>query len=175
MARFPNKTAFELRQYFKSLDLPQLIKINREYGPHFISIEDRIDQHKATIKILSERLSKLKENQRAHELTFEKVVEAEAGFQQTLKGVLCDTDQTDRYLGRQAAGFSPLTSYEHHALTLLTEIAQTSDRVSGLNQCIADLEQRKTAAVSELKILNKVIEEKRRALRIEPMFACKPN
>ncbi|WP_454784222.1 hypothetical protein [Legionella sp. WA2024007413] len=175
MARFPHKTAFELRQYFQGLDLPHLIKINREYGPHFISIEDRIDQHKATIKILSERLSKLKENQRAHDLKFEKVLEEEAGFQQTLKGVLCDTDHTDRYLGRQAAGFSPLTSYEHHALTLLTEIAQTSERVSGLNQSIADLEQKKTAAVDELRILNSIIEEKRRVLEIEQKSAYNPS
>ena len=167
MAKFPNKTPFELREYFKKQDLYQLIKINQEYGPYFISIEDRLDHHREILTAAEERLAKLKENKQSHELIYDRVVEEEAGYQKTLQGVLCDTDQTDRFLGRQAAGYSPMASYELKSRYICTELSQASERVNSLNQIISELERKKTAAIGELRILNQVIAEKRQALEID--------
>ncbi|PWY54296.1 hypothetical protein DGG96_17760 [Legionella qingyii] len=175
MAKFPHKTPFELRQYFKQQDLPQLIRINREYEPHFVWIDNRLDQHNDALKVAEARLAQLLESKRAHELTYEHVVDEETGFQQTLGGVLSDTDQTDRYLGRQAAGYSPMTSYDLKSQYLCTQISHASEQVSSLNEWIADLKQKKTAAVCELRILNQVIGEKKRALEVEKTCTAGPS
>ncbi|KTD01818.1 hypothetical protein OQJ19_12550 [Fluoribacter gormanii] len=175
MAKFPHKTPFELGQYFRQQDLSQLIKINREYGPHFVWLEERLDHHNESLKVADERLAQLLESKRVHELTYETVLDEEAGFQQTLGGVLADTNQTDRYLGRQAAGYSPMTAYELKSQYLCTEILRASERVSSLNDGIEDLKQKKTAAVCELRILNQVIEEKQRALEVEQINKVRPS
>ncbi|WP_454781799.1 hypothetical protein [Legionella sp. WA2022007384] len=175
MARFPNKTPYELRQYFKQLDLAQLIKINQDYGPHFISLEDRLDHHRETLRVAEERLAKLRQDKESLESKYDQVAEEEAGYQKTLQGVLCDTDHTDRFLGRQAAGYSPLASFELKSRYIYTELSQAAERVNGLNRIIENLEQRKTAAISELKILNKVIEEKRNVFAAEQIQTSKPS
>ncbi|KTC80259.1 hypothetical protein [Legionella cherrii] len=161
MSKFPNKTAFELRQYFRQLTLEQLLDINHSYGPHFEQLEERIDRCNKDLANAQERLDGLKNRKQVHQNNYGTVETLEAAYRAQLNSVLADYSRTNRFLGRQAAGASPMEQYDYQKLHLDTEISNTSEKIDHLNQLVTGLEQKKTDAISELRILNRVITEKR--------------
>ncbi|WP_392536597.1 hypothetical protein [Legionella sp. 227] len=161
MSKFPNRTAFELRQYFKQLTLGQLLEINRSYGPHFEQLEERIERCNKNIVDAQERLERFEERKQAHLNNYDTVETSEAAYRAQLNSVLADSSRTDRFLGRQAAGASPMEQYDYQKLHLVTEISNHSEKIDHLIQLLTALEQKKTDAISELRILNRVITEKR--------------
>lgn len=164
MSKFPGKTPIELRQYFNQYSLSQLIEINRSYGQHFASLEDRIDFSNNALNKATQYLIQLKERQLAHNQAYDKVEMHEEEYQSTLQSVLSDSDPTDRLLGRKSVGDSPLNIYNNTSLFIASEISRESELISNLNVTLAALAQKKSAAVSELRILNSIIEQKKQLL-----------
>ncbi|MGM9454734.1 hypothetical protein ACTAZI_15525 [Legionella bozemanae] len=161
MSKFPHKTPNELRRYFSQLSLGQLLEINRSYGPHFESLDAQDEGYKKNIKELNPRLAYFTEKYEAHLQTYEDVEIREATYQSNRNAMLSEMDQTDRLLGFKTLGISPMEIYEYEARCLRGEISKTSDEIKRLNACIATVEQKTRGAVSELRILNSVIDLKR--------------
>lgn len=162
--KFPNKTAHELRQYFNQLTLTQLIEINHSYEPHFYRLDDRISQCTAGLVSVNARLIELTQRKQAHQQTLEAVELREAEYQKILTSVLDDTSRTGRFLGRQALSDSPMETYDFELFNIETEISRATNKFEQLTESSIDLEQKKRRAVSELRTLNSVIEEKRQYL-----------
>ncbi|HHF7367451.1 TPA: hypothetical protein ACPSKY_002585 [Legionella bozemanae] len=164
MSKFPHKTPGELRRYFNQQSLDKLLEINRSYGPHFESLDAQVDRYKNTLKEANWRLVYFTERHSAHLQTYEEAEIREASYQSTRKAMLSETDQTDRLLGLKALGASPMELYEYEKRCLRGEISKASDEIQRMNTCIATVEQKKNGAVSELRILNSVIEAKRQII-----------
>lgn len=160
MSKFPNKTSGELRRYFNQFDLAQLKKLNSSYIPHFEALERQIENCEEEVKALNERLNLLTRQKHMHEQTRSEVERHEAIFQSNLRSVLEISSRTDRYLGRQAAGDSPMNLYEYELFAINSNLTDATLRKKKLEETLADLSTKKQAAVSEVKILNDVIEEK---------------
>ncbi|AWN74958.1 hypothetical protein LEAN103870_15960 [Legionella anisa] len=166
MSKFPHITPAELRRYFNRLNLNQLLEINHSYGPHFISLDNRIDKCNADLRTANSRLAELQISKQTHDQNYDNVEIREAEFKLRLQSVLADSDQTARYIGRQAVGSSPMALFSIEDQYLAMEISNVSQTIRDLNETIADLEQKKKGAVSELRILNSVIELKRQHLPV---------
>ncbi|KTD69113.1 MULTISPECIES: hypothetical protein [Legionella] len=162
--KFPNKTAYELRQYFNQLTLTQLIEINRSYEPHFYRLDDRISQCTVGLISVNARLIALTQRKQAYEQTLEAVELREAEYQKVLASVLDDSSRTGRFLARKALSASPMETYDFELFNIETEISRVSNKIEQLIETSTDLEQKKRRAVSELRTLNSVIEEKRQYL-----------
>ncbi|HHT0591992.1 TPA: hypothetical protein ACTXXA_000546 [Legionella anisa] len=166
MSKFPHITPAELRRYFNGLNLSQLLQINHSYGHHFISLDNRIDKYNADLSTANNRLAQLQISKQTHDQNYHNVEVHEAEFKVRLQSVLADSDQTARYLGRQAVGSSPMDLFSMKAQSLAMEMSNVSQKIRDLNARIADLEEKKEGAASELRILNSVIKEKRQHLPV---------
>lgn len=162
MSKFPNKTAKELRQYFNKLDLNQLVDINRSYGPHFSQLEERLDKCHENLIQERERLIQFQEKREVHLLKLEEVEMNEEIFQRNLASVNASQSRTERYIGRQSLGYSPMELYSMESVFLNSELSKITQNIQYQEDTITILQQKKSAAVSELRILNSVIEERRR-------------
>ncbi|STY29882.1 Uncharacterised protein [Legionella wadsworthii] len=168
MSKFPNKTPYELRQYFNSLDLNQLIELNRSYGPHFVSLEERLDKSQEDLKQERKRLIQFQEKKQKHLLSYKEVETNEELFQKNMESVCSIQSRTDRYMGRQSLGYSPMQLYSSESLFIDTEISKASQMIQSLENIIASLEEKKTIAVSELRILNSIIDKRRKLMPEKP-------
>ncbi|KTD74132.1 hypothetical protein [Legionella tucsonensis] len=164
MSKFPHKNPAELHRYFSQLSLDKLIEINHSYGPHFESLESRIDKCQLDLINANRRLTQLQMLKQTHQQNYEDVEAREAEYQSSLQSVLADSNPIDRYIGRQAVGTSPMVAYAAESQSIMTKISDVSQLIIDLTNTIAALEQKKTAAVSELRILNRVIEEQKRLM-----------
>lgn len=70
---------------------------------------------------------------------------------------------------------SPLDSYHQHSSNIQNEIDTISKRLNELNSHLALWKNQKSKAISELKILNSVIEEKRKEFQVDHQFALSSN
>ncbi|KTD40507.1 hypothetical protein [Legionella parisiensis] len=168
MSRFPNTTSNELRRYFNSQSLENLLKINISYGPHFESLDARIDEFKMNLGKANSRLAYFTEKHTAHLLTYKEIEIREVSYQSIRNSMLSETDQTDRLLGLKAIGISPMETYEYEERCLAEAISKTSDEIERMNRFITDLEEKVKIAFSELRILNSVIQAKRQLISEPP-------
>ncbi|MCE0724435.1 MULTISPECIES: hypothetical protein [Legionella] len=164
MSKFPLKTPAELRRYFNQQSLDKLIEINHSYEPHFVSLDNRVDELKKVLNEAGTRRAYFIGRQKAHLKTYEATAIHEESYQSTRNEVLMETNQTDRNLGLKAMGISPMEMYEYEERSISEEISKTSDEIKRANDAILVLEQKKRTAVSELRILNDVIKEKRQPM-----------
>ncbi|CAM2926184.1 Uncharacterised protein [Legionella steigerwaltii] len=160
--KFPYVPVSELRRYFNQLSLPQLIEINRSYGPHFEQLDDRIDRCTNDLADANARLAQLNQRKHDHQQTYDAVEIREAVYQSTRRSVLADSSRTSRYLGMQAVGSSPMELFDSELLTINTEISKANNQIERLNDVIDNLGKAKTGAISELRILNSIMDEKKK-------------
>ncbi|KTD69114.1 MULTISPECIES: hypothetical protein [Legionella] len=160
--KFPNKTAFELRQYFSQLSLAQLTVINISYGPHFERLEERIECCNSNLTDKKARLARLIQERKDAQQTYEAVEIREAEYQKILASVLADSSRTNRFLGRQAMGDSPMVLFKLELAHLDADISIASEDIQEFNATLDALNQKKKGAISEFRILESVRDEKKR-------------
>ncbi|WP_058512547.1 hypothetical protein [Legionella santicrucis] len=166
MSRFPNKTPYELRQYFKKLSLDQLIEQNHFYGLHFENLEDQIDKCNQTLVAESKHRHTLQEQKNNHDLTYDSVVLSEQEFRLSLESLNDITDPSERFLARKSIGVSPMEVYNQESLCFITPIHQSDLMIEHLTKSLGDLTKKKSGAISELKILNSIIREKEQLISV---------
>lgn len=162
MSKFPNKTTHELRQYFQQQSLEKLQEINRSYGPHFTNIENSIERITETLETLTEKQNNLLSEQEDLANYYPKAEEEEKEYKNTLEAIMSDSNGAERYLALQALGMSPLHSYHQKSLGLDDEIRRITQEIEQLNSQISLLNTKKSWAITELRILNSIIEEKKK-------------
>lgn len=162
MAQFPKKTSSELRCYFNSLDLKKLIQLNRSYGPHFEKLDARIDSCKNDLDNEKKRLEELKAEKSSHELCYEKAETQEKKYKQNFDGVLSNRNSSEHFLGRKALGHSPMQLYKSDVFCFNYFILESTRKIELLDSRLSALEANKKTAFSELRILNSIIEEKKK-------------
>ncbi|AUH73617.1 hypothetical protein [Legionella sainthelensi] len=165
MSRFPNKTHHELRQYFKKLSLEQLNEQNCFYGPHFENLEDKIDECNQDLANENKHRLTLQEQKSTHELTYNSVVASEQEFRLSLESLNDITDHSERFLARKSIGFSPIEMYNQKLSGITTPIYKSNLMIEHLTKRLEDLIKKKSGAISELKILNSIIQEKEQLTR----------
>ncbi|MBI2785377.1 MAG: hypothetical protein HYX60_03330 [Legionella longbeachae] len=161
MSQFPYKTQSELRGYFKRHNLMDLMEINRSYGPYFTSLEGRIDNYNHTLVDENLKLKNLKMKKEQHEQGYDKATKQEEEFKSTSESLLGISSRTELFLIRQSLGYSPMDTYNSILINLEERIFRTNTTIENLNKALNDLNQRKKGAISELRLLNHVIEEKK--------------
>lgn len=162
MSKFPNKTTSELRQYFQQQSLEKLQEIRRSYDPHFISIKNSIERITGTLETLTEKQNNLLSEQEDLSNYYPKAEAAEKEYKNTLEAIMSDSNGAERYLALQALGMSPLNSYHQKSLSLDNEIHRITQEIERLNSQISSLNTKKSWAFTELRILNSIIEEKKK-------------
>ncbi|KTD60605.1 hypothetical protein Lsai_0063 [Legionella sainthelensi] len=165
MSRFPNKTHHELRQYFKKLSLEQLNEQNCFYGQHFENLEDKLDECNQALVTEIRHRHILQEQKNNHELTYDSVVESEQGFRLSLESLNDITDHSERFLARKSIGISPMELYNQKLSDISTPMYQSNLMIEHLTKRLDDLTKKKSGAISELKILNSIIQEKEQLIR----------
>lgn len=166
MSRFPNKTHYELRQYFKKLSLDQLKEQNCFYGPHFENLEDKIDECNQALAAENKYQHTLQEQKSNHELTYDSVVMSEQEFRLSLESLNDITDHSERFLARKSIGISPMEVYNQKLSDITIPIHQSNLMIEHLTKRLEDLTKKKSGAISELKILNSVIREKEQLINV---------
>lgn len=81
----------------------------------------------------------------------------------------------ERYLALSALGMSPFDCYHSNSRRLQDQIDTTNKKLNELNSHLALWKNQRSKAVSELKILNSIIDEKRRELEVAPQFTLSSN
>ncbi|HAT6977733.1 TPA: hypothetical protein F8R96_16225 [Legionella pneumophila] len=176
MSRFPHKTPETLRQYFREKDLGQLIEINRSYGPHFENLENRIDRLTQAISTQKGKLSQFLKAQEELYQNYEKIVIEQERYENNRASIMSDScTGAERYLALAALGMSPLDCYHNNNLNLQYEIDTTNKKLNELNTHLALWKNQRSKAVSELKILNSVIDERRKEFEINHQFTLSSN
>ncbi|KTC83532.1 hypothetical protein [Legionella cincinnatiensis] len=160
MSRFPNKTHHELCQYFKKLSLDQLKKENHAYGAHFENLENKIDECNRALVVECQHRHSLQEQKSNYELTYDSVVLSEQEYRLSLESLNDITDHSERFLARKSIGISPMEVYNQKLSYLITSVQQSHLRIEHLTKRCEDLTKKKSGAISELKILNSIIQEK---------------
>ncbi|HAZ7574204.1 TPA: hypothetical protein J8J82_002566 [Legionella pneumophila] len=176
MSKFPHKTPETLRQYFREKNLEQLIEINRSYGPHFENLENAIDRLTQAISTQEVKLSRLLKEQEEISQNYGKIVIEQEQYENNRSSIMSDScTGAERYLALNALGKSPLDCYYSNSSRLQNEIDATYKKLSELNSHLALWKNQRSKAVSELKILNPIIDEKRRELEVAPQFTLSSN
>ncbi|HAT1868808.1 TPA: hypothetical protein JAZ42_11855 [Legionella pneumophila] len=171
MSKFPHKTPETLRQYFRGKSLEQLIEINRSYGPHFENLENTIDRLTQEISTREEKLSGLLKGREELSQNYGKIVIEQEQYENNRSSIMSDScTGAERYLALAALGMSPFDCYHNNSWNLQNEIDTTYKKLNELNSHLAFWKNQKSKAVSELKILNPIIDEKRRELEVAPQF-----
>lgn len=176
MSKFPHKTPETLRQYFQAKDLGQLTEINHSYGPHFENLENTIDSLIQKISTREEKLSGLLKRQEKLSQNFKKIVIEQEQYENNRSSIMSDScTGAERYLALNALGMSRLDCYYSNSSSLQNEIDATYKKLNELNSHLALWKNQRSKAVSELKILNSIIDEKRRELEVAPQFTLSSN
>ncbi|AOW59630.1 TPA: hypothetical protein ACT9LC_001435 [Legionella pneumophila] len=176
MSKFPNKTPETLRQYFREKNLEQLIEINHSYGPHFENLEKRIDRLTQKISTSAEKLSSLLTQKVEHGQNYDKMIDEQQIYENNRSSIMSDSSTgAERYLALSFLSTSPFDYYQMRARTLEDEIDMTNKKLNELNTHLAFWKNQRSKAVSELKILNPIIDEKRRELEVAPQFTLSSN
>ncbi|MCW8396860.1 hypothetical protein [Legionella sp. PATHC039] len=171
MSKFPYKNPETLRQYFRGKSLEQLIEINLSYGPHFENLENTIDRLTQEISTREEKLSVLLKGREELSQNYEKIVIEQQQYENNRSSIMGDScTGAERYLALNALGMSPLDRYYSNSNSLQNEIDATYKKLNELNSHLALSKNQRSKAVSELKILNPIIDEKRRELEVAPQF-----
>ncbi|QEY52258.1 hypothetical protein [Legionella longbeachae] len=160
MSRFPNKTHYELSQYFKKLSLEQLKEQNRSYGPHFENLEEKIDKCSQDLAAESKHWQTLKDQKSTHEFSYDSMVLSEQEFRQNMESLNDIMDHSERFLARKSVGISPSELYYQQLSCLENPIQQSNLMIERLANKLEHLTKKKKEAISELKTLNSIIEEK---------------
>ncbi|HAT7072632.1 TPA: hypothetical protein JAN90_07605 [Legionella pneumophila] len=172
MSKFPYKNPETLRQYFRGKNLEQLIEINHSYGPHFENLENTIDRLTQEISTREEKLSGLLKGREELSQNYEKLVIEQQQYENNRSSIMSDScTGAERYLALNALGISPLDRHYSNSSSLQNEIDATYKKLNELNSHLALWKNQRSKAVSELKILNLIIDEKRRELEVAPQFA----
>ncbi|MDO5255365.1 hypothetical protein PSM93_06960 [Legionella pneumophila] len=186
MSKFPHKTPETLRQYFREKSLEELIEINRSYGPHFENLENTIDRLTQEISTRAERLPSLLKRLEELAQNYGKIAIEQERYEDNRASIMSDScTGAERYLALSALGMSPFDSYHHNSRNLqneidtinkkLNEIDTINKKLNELNSHLALWKNQRSKAVSELKILNPIIDEKRRELEITLQFTLSSN
>ncbi|HAT8250918.1 TPA: hypothetical protein ACJT8R_002826 [Legionella pneumophila] len=176
MSKFPHKNPETLRQYFREKNLEQLLEINQSYGPHFEKLENTIDRLTQEISTRAEKLPSLLKRLEELAQNYGKIAIEQERYEDTLASIMSDScTGAERYLALTALGMSPLDSYHQHSSNIQNEIDTISKRLNELNSHLALWKNQKSKAISELKILNSVIEEKRKEFQVDHQFALSSN
>ncbi len=176
MSKFPHKNPETLRQYFREKNLEQLLEINQSYGPHFEKLENAIGRQTEEISTRTEKLSWLLKDKKELSQNSEKIAIEQEQYERNRASIMSDScTGAERYLALTALGMSPLDSYHQHSSNIQNEIDTISKRLNELNSHLALWKNQKSKAISELKILNSVIEEKRKELQVDHQFALSSN
>ncbi|HAT2049314.1 TPA: hypothetical protein JBK40_15365 [Legionella pneumophila] len=176
MSKFPHKNPETLRLYFQGKNLEQLIEINRSYGPHFENLENTIDRLTQEISTQKGKLSGLLKANEELSQSYDKIVVEQERFESNRSSIMSDScTGAERYLALSALGMSPLDCYHSNSRSLQNEIDTTNKKLKELNTHLALWKNQRSKAVSELKILNPIIDEKRRELEVAPQFTLSSN
>lgn len=176
MSKFPHKTPETLRQYFQAKDLGQLIEINHSYGPHFENLENAIDRLTQKISTQKGKLSGFIKEQEEISQNYGKIVIEQERFENNRASIMSDScTGAERYLALSALGMSPFDCYHSNSRRLQDQIDTTNKKLNELNSHLALWKNQRSKAVSELKILNSIIDEKRRELEVAPQFTLSSN
>ncbi|WBV69534.1 hypothetical protein PGH46_05760 [Legionella pneumophila] len=81
----------------------------------------------------------------------------------------------ERYLALAALGMSPFDCYYSNSRSLQDQIDTTNKKLNELNSHFAFWKNQRSKAVSELKILNSIIDEKRKELEVDHQFTLSSN
>lgn len=176
MSKFPHKNPETLRQYFREKNLEQLLEINQSYGPHFENLENAIDRLTQEISTREEKLSGLLKGREELAQNYEKIVIEQERYEDNRASIMSDScTGAERYLALSALGMSPFDSYHHNSRNLHNEINATYKKLNELNSHLALWKNQRSKAVSELKILNSIIDEKRKELEVDHQFTLSSN
>ncbi|HAU1378715.1 TPA: hypothetical protein JBI49_04090 [Legionella pneumophila] len=176
MSKFPHKTPETLRQYFREKSLEELIEINRSYGPHFENLENTIDRLTQEISTRAERLPSLLKRLEELAQNYGKIAIEQERYEDNRASIMSDScTGAERYLALSALGMSPFDSYHHNSRNLQNEIDTINKKLNELNSHLALWKNQRSKAVSELKILNPIIDEKRRELETALQFTLSSN
>ncbi|HGK7611359.1 TPA: hypothetical protein ACJ6J3_11965 [Legionella pneumophila] len=176
MSKFPHKTPETLRQYFQAKDLGQLIEINHSYEPHFENLENTIDRLTQEISTRAEKLPSLLKRLEELAQNYGKIAIEQERYEDTLASIMSDScTGAERYLALSALGMSPFDSYHHNSRNLQNEIDTINKKLNELNSHLALWKNQRSKAVSELKILNSIIDEKRKELEVDHQFTLSSN
>ena len=164
------KTIREVNDYFESLPLEELVKLNKRYGPHIIAIEERRDRAENTLKVQQEKLSLHK---RKHELLLsqeDEVMEEEDKRRQEIAGLDHAGSRSEGYLLRaQFRNYSPLACYNSNLMAELDIIRTTTQLIQHTEDRIQSAKNDMSLTIQELKALNRIIEARREALKSEEL------
>lgn len=146
----------QLKAHLEAKPLDELENLNRSYIPHFERIEAAIDERKKTIKQLSSQIADMeqqieverKETEVLEQSRLEMLRERDRG----VEGVLI---QNSLYISYEASFSSFCRSKEN-------KIAGHKKQISELKVQIGALKVERHLCVKELKILNPIIELKRK-------------
>ncbi|KGP64265.1 hypothetical protein EP47_04245 [Legionella norrlandica] len=175
MSKFPYKTSKELREYFIKEGLDKLKEINRSYEPHFIKLDNTIDEITKDIGNRKQQLSHFKETLELHQKGYQAAVQAENEHQICRQSLLENNDSgAERFLQLQTLGSSPMEVYHQTSFGLGEDISRLTREIDRLNNRLTNQNDRKSRAISELKILNSIIDEKSRQLSQEENPNAKP-
>lgn len=176
MARFPNRTQYELSVYFNGLDLDQLKKLNHGYGDHFERLEERLEKiqkqqvfNKQQIESITLKIQKLDE-----QTPF--LAAQDEQYYRTREIIAGTSSRSERYLAYQSLGSSPSEIYSSDLRELNTSLQQALENKEGLSNQVQTIMFAKSRAVSELKLLNRVIDSKNTAalqqIQDQPAYAA---
>ncbi|HAT8178671.1 TPA: hypothetical protein JA361_04165 [Legionella pneumophila] len=176
MSKFPHKNPETLRQYFQEQNLEKLIQINHSYGPHFENLENTIDRLTQEISTRTEKLSQLLKRQEEHSQNYGKIVIEQERYESNRASIMSDScTGAERYLALGALGMSPFDYYHNNSRNLQNEIEMTNKKLNELNAHLALWKNQRSKAVSELRILNSVIDEKKKEPEVNYQFAYSSN
>ncbi|KTD65035.1 hypothetical protein [Legionella shakespearei] len=167
MARFPNKTLYELRTYFMGLDLTQLTKINHAYGDHFVRLELRLERVNNQLAKYTSQLLTIRRNINELDAQEPLIQQQEEEYSRSVASMMESSSGAEFYLARQALGASPADRHKADSASLKTELIQTTDMIFALNTELEHTESSKSRAVDELRLLNRIIDDKKQIAGIE--------
>lgn len=164
MAKFPTKTLYELQVYFSNLTLQNLLEINRSYGPHFVNLEERIENTESSIVQKGQLLQRLVEDKLKLEAEAPALEEQDKRYYRTRDDMRESLAGAELYLANQYIGLSPSIVHKDSTYRVSSQMNRVSEDISDLDTQLNRLNASKLRAIEELRLLNRIIEDKKEEL-----------
>lgn len=164
MPFFPGKTPREIADYLEGLNVKQLTELNHRFGDHFEHISDKIDTEEKNISDSQNKIGSLRDKISQEEYEA-KTIEKERLEQ--LADLTPEYSQAEFILMKKALAYSPLSSFDYEKSILLGKIKNFESGITSSENKIAELQHEIHLCGQELKIVNRILDQKRNAAKLE--------
>lgn len=146
------------------------MSLNQAYGDHFVELSDREEIAERNLLSLQEELPKQKEKHQTLLAEFPKAIEDENRRLRSLESLSNEGSRTEKYLlTGQINGYSPLNLCELMISNQEKTIGSLTKQIEVAKNEVQSAKADISLTVQELRILNKIIETRREAVKTEQL------